>query len=69
MNFNAVREVGDIVRVGGPWFDSLARVTAFHAQADPTMIDFVIVEANNYPHVQVGEVGSAPAGACPVIGD
>lgn len=61
LDYNATRNVGDIVRIDGPYFGSTAIVTAFHDQADPTTVDFEITEPA-VSHVKVGEPGSCPAG-------
>lgn len=67
MNYRAKRNVGDIVKLPGCWFGSLAVVTAFHEQADPTLIDFEVVKANNEPHVRVGDKGQYIADYAEVV--
>lgn len=62
LDYRARRNVGDIVRLHGPYFGSLARVTAFHEMSDPTQIDFVVTEAHNQPYVKNGETGTVIAG-------
>lgn len=66
LDHNATRNVGDIVRIDGPYFGSLAIVTMFYDQSDPTMIDFEITEPA-VPHVKAGEPGSVAAGWAKLI--
>lgn len=66
LDYAATRNVGDIVEVPGPWFNSRARVIRFFEDSDPTRIKFEITESR-HPSVKVGDVDYAIAGYCPVV--
>lgn len=69
-DYYATRNVGDLVRVGGSYFGSIARVTEFHGNAEPTLITFEIVTpAPGERHIRTGMVDKAIAGNCPVVSE